>query len=172
MQKTRRIIDKILERILVILMIILLLDVLWQVISRYVNKFLSGSFGFQIHTKFYAFTDELAGFLLIWVALLGAAWASGKKAHLAIELLPAKLNKRNNTLLSMLIEFFILLFAVSVLVVGGTWLVYTRFYLGQVSAAMEMPIGIVYSIVPISGFLISYYAINDFSSSLKSLKPE
>jgi TRAP-type C4-dicarboxylate transport system permease small subunit len=162
-------IDKILEKVLVILMIILVLDVLWQVLSRYVNKFLSSSYDIQISTKFYAFTDELAGFLLVWVALLGAAYATGKKQHLAIELLPSKLNEKNNKILSMIIEVFILMFSVGVLLIGGIWLVYTRFYLGQVSAAMEMPIGLVYLIVPLSGMLISYYASSDFISLFKSL---
>ena len=32
-------------------------------------------------------TDELAGYLLIWVGLLGAAYVSGKNEHLAIDLL-------------------------------------------------------------------------------------
>ena len=162
-------IDKILEITLVGLMIILVLDVLWQVLNRYLNKFLTGM-DLQIPTGLYAFTDELAGFLLIWVALLGGAYATGKKEHLAIELLATKLSSRNNKKLSMLINILILFFSVGVLTVGGTWLVYTRFYLGQVSAAMEIPIGFVYLVLPLSGLIISYYVINDFIQLNKSLK--
>ena len=163
-------IDKILERILVFLMVLLVVDVLWQVISRYLNKFIAGNFNFQIPTQLYSFTDELAGFLLVWVALLGGAWATGRKEHLAIELLPEKLNKPNNKRLSILINSLILVFSVGVLMIGGIWLVYTRFYLGQVSAAMEVPIGVVYSIVPFSGIIISYYVINEIFIIVKSQK--
>ncbi len=166
----RKKLDEILGKILIFLMSFLVIDVLWQVFSRYVNKLATSAFDVQIPTSLYAFTDELAGFLLIWVALLGGAYATGKKEHLAIELLPTKLNERNNKKLSILINFIILVFSVSVLIIGGLWLVYTRFYLGQVSAAMELPIGVVYSIVPISGFLISYYAIDEFVTLFKSLK--
>lgn len=162
--RLKALIDKILERILVVLMIVLVLDVLWQVLSRYVNKFLANNFDIQIPTVFYAFTDELAGFLLIWVALAGAAYATGKKQHLAIDLLSTKLSDAGKTILSMIINVLIVIFAVSVLIAGGFWLVYSRFYLGQVSAAMEIPIGIVYIIVPVSGLLISYYAVADFFS--------
>lgn len=143
-------------------MIVLVLDVLWQVISRYLNKLLVNQFSLQIPTKYYAFTDELAGFLLIWVALLGAAYATGKKQHLAIDLLITKLNASGKNILSGIIYFLVFLFAISVLVIGGVWLVYTRFYLGQISSTMEIPIGFVYLIVPVSGLLISYYAADDF----------
>jgi len=168
--KIRTVIDKILEKILVALMIILVLDVLWQVISRYVNKFLANNFDIQIPTKLYAFTDELAGFLLIWVALAGAAYATGKKQHLAIDLLSTKLGDKGKVYLSIIINILILIFAFSVLVTGGSWLVYSRFYLGQISASMEIPIGIVYIVVPVSGLLISYYAITEIISLKSSLK--
>ncbi|MGD2033564.1 MAG: TRAP transporter small permease [Bacteroidales bacterium] len=162
MKKFRKAIDRALEIMMVVTMIILMLDVLWQVASRYLNKLLVNHFALQIPTKYYAFTDELAGFLLIWVALLGSAYATGKKQHLAIDLLITKLGREGKIILSGIINFLIFLFAVSVLLVGGTWLVYTRFYLGQVSSTMEIPIGFVYLIVPLSGLLISYYAADDF----------
>jgi TRAP-type C4-dicarboxylate transport system permease small subunit len=170
MNKIRTGIDKILENTLVVLMIVLVLDVTWQILSRYVNKLLVNQFDVQIPNSFYAFTDELAGFLLIWVALAGAAYATGKKEHLAIDLLSAKFGKAGKARLTMLIDFLIFVFALSVLIVGGTWLVYTRFYLNQVSAAMEIPIGIIYLMVPVSGLLISYYVIDDFINANKAIK--
>lgn len=68
----RKIIDKGLELSLIFLMAFLVVDVLWQVLSRYI--LVSPS----------SVTDELAGYLLIWVGLLGAAYVSGKNEHLAI----------------------------------------------------------------------------------------
>ena len=47
--------NKVLETFLVVLMSVLVVDVLWQVFSRYLLSSPS------------SFTDELAGFLLIWV---------------------------------------------------------------------------------------------------------
>ena len=158
----RATIDKVLSVFMVILMAVLVLDVLWQIASRYLNRLLISWMNIQLPTKVYAFTDELAGFLLIWVALAGAAYVTGKKQHLAIDLLSAKLSQTGKRFVGRIINTLILLFAVLVMIIGGTWLVYTRFILGQVSAALEIPIGYVYLIVPVSGILISYYAIYDF----------
>lgn len=167
----KRKIDFVLGKIMVIIMSILVIDVLWQVISRFLNTFLVKQFNIQVPTVYYSFTDELAGFLLIWVALLGAAYATGTKSHMAIELLQTKLSQRGNEKLSKIINLCIATFSMSVMVIGGSQLVFTRFYLGQVSAAMQIPIGIVYLVVPISGLLITYYVINDtFNSPSKSAR--
>lgn len=158
--KLRNIVDKILERAVVILMGALVLDVLWQVASRYL---------FQDPSSF---TDELAGFLLIWVGLLGAAWAAWMKQHLAIDLLAQKLSPERRRYLEVFVNLLVMLFALAVMVVGGVWLVYTRFYLGQTSAAMQIPIGYVYLVVPLSGFLIMYYSIDEIARLTKNPNAE
>lgn len=163
-------IDKILELMLIITMSVLVIDVLWQVISRYVNKFTVSYYSWQMPAKYYAFTDELAGFLLIWVALLGASYVTGKKQHLAIDLISNKLTEKNRVFLFKFINILILIFAFGVLVVGGSWLVYSRFYLGQVSASLEIPIGFVYLVLPLSGVLTCYYVLFDFFTLSKNDK--
>ncbi|MEN8139228.1 MAG: TRAP transporter small permease [Bacteroidota bacterium] len=145
----RKVIDKILERLLVALLSILVLDVLWQVASRYLLSSPSN------------FTDELAGFLLIWVTLLGAAYATGKKQHLALSLLSTKLSFETNKKLNLLIYGITIVFVVAVMIVGGIWLIYTRFHLGQISAVLQIPIGYVYMILPLSGLFIIYFSIDN-----------
>lgn len=142
-------IDKVIEFVLVALMSILVLDVLWQVFSRYVLAAPS------------SFTDELAGFLLIWVGLLGAAYVAGKNEHLAIDLMLQKMKGAKKRRLQIFINAIVGLFALFVMCIGGAWLVYTRFYLGVNSAALELPLGYVYLIVPISGILTLYYTIDN-----------
>lgn len=141
-------------------MAILVLDVLWQVASRYL--FNSPS----------SFTDELAGFLLIWVGLLGAAYGTGIKIHLAIDLLPSKLSFDRRKYLEVIINCLIAVFSLLVFVIGGSWLVYTRFYLGQVSAALEIPLGYVYLVLPVSGLLIIFYAVSNTLLFFEKGKPE
>lgn len=145
----RQRIDKIIEIVLVFLMSILVIDVLWQVFSRYVLTAPS------------SFTDELAGFLLIWVGLLGAAYVAGKNEHLAIDLMLQKLKGKKKRRLQTFINIVVGVFALVVMVIGGSWLVYTRFYLAVNSAALALPLGYVYLIVPISGILIIYYSIDN-----------
>ncbi|WP_010664740.1 TRAP transporter small permease [Marinilabilia salmonicolor] len=151
-------IDKILEVFLVILTSTLVLDVVWQVASRYLLSNPS------------SFTDELAVFLLIWVGMAGAAYVKGKNEHLAIDILPDKLQPQNKNRLLVFINFLIIIFSLTIMVVGGAWLVYTRFQMGQVSSALQVPLGYVYSIVPISGLLMIYYSIDDIINLINANK--
>lgn len=154
----RQRIDKTLEFFLVVLMGTLVVDVVWQVISRFIFKDPS------------SFTDELATFLLIWVGLAGAAYVKGKNEHLAIDILHTKLSPKNLNRMMIFINFLVITFSVSIMVIGGSWLVYTRFVLGQLSAAMQVPIGYVYMIVPISGLLMTYYAADDIKLLINESK--
>ena len=152
----RKIIDKILEIFLISIMSILVLDVLWQVASRYL---------FANPSKF---TDEIAGFLLMWVALFGAAYVTGKNQHLAINLLANKLHGHKKKMLHVVINSIVILFAVFVFLIGGTWLVYTRFYLGQISPSLELPLGYVYLVLPVSGIFILYYSLDNTINLFKN----
>ncbi|MEZ4849886.1 MAG: TRAP transporter small permease [Bacteroidia bacterium] len=143
----RKHIDNILEKTLISIMGIMVINVLWQVFSRYILKSPS------------SWTDELARFLLIWLGLLGAAYATGKKMHLAIDLLPMSLEGKKADRLNVVIQIIVLLFALFAMVLGGMRLVYITLILEQTSAAMSVPLWIVYLVIPISGILIVYYSI-------------
>jgi len=147
--EVRKKIDKIIEYLLVFLLSTLVIDVIWQVVSRYLLSSPS------------KFTDELAGFLLMWVALLGAAYVTGKRQHLALSLLMSKINSDNVKKLKVIIHFSTIMFAFFVMIIGGLWLIYTRFYLGQMSAVLQIPIGYVYMVLPLSGVFIVYYSIDN-----------
>ncbi|MEN8187630.1 MAG: TRAP transporter small permease [Bacteroidota bacterium] len=73
MEKAKQILDNILEKSVVFLMGAIVLTIVWQVVSRYI--FNSPS----------EFTDELSRYLLIWVGILGAAYVTGTKGHIAID---------------------------------------------------------------------------------------
>lgn len=150
--KIRNTIDRILEFIVVIVMAVLVLDVVWNVVSRYLLNAPS------------SFSVELARYLLIWVGLLGGAYASGKKEHIAINLFPQKLQKKNpakRKKLDIFINILIILFALFVFVIGGARLMYIAFKMTQVSSTMQIPMGIVYLALPLSGLLIIFYAVHE-----------
>lgn len=145
----RRYLDKFLATFVTILMGVLVLNVLWQVASRYLLGDPS------------SFTDELAGFLLIWVGLLGATYITGSKEHLAIDILHHKLSEKNKVKVNLIINILVALFALTVLVIGGGNLVYITLHLKQISSALQIPIGYVYIVLPLSGVFIIYYSIYD-----------
>lgn len=150
----RAIIDKFLGRMLVIIMSIMVINVLWQVFTRFVTGDPS------------SFTDELARYLMIWIGVLGAAYVSGRNLHVAIDILPARSNKKRQKLLKTVVTLLIVLFAFFAFVIGGSRLVYISYVLGQQSPALQLPLAIVYIIIPISGLLIMYYKIMDLKQLL------
>lgn len=142
-------IDKLLANFLVVLMVAMVLNVLWQVASR----FLLGSPS--------SFTDELARYIMIWVGILGAAYVAGQNMHVAIDVLPRRLPPKTQKKLALFVRVFIILFAFGALVVGGLRLVYITHVLDQNSPALQVPLSVVYTVIPISGLLIIYYKIAD-----------
>lgn len=161
--KFRALLDKTLFWVLVSLMSLMVINVLWQVASRYLLQSPS------------SFTDELSRFLLIWVGLLGAGYATGKKLHLAIDLLPTYLNgKESGRKLNAVINILVAVFAILVLIWGGSNLVYITLALEQPSAALGIPLGYVYTVIPLSGVVTLYYSIHnlilDFNKSEEVIK--
>lgn len=149
--------DKVLGSFLVILLIIMVLAVLWQVFSRYVMNSPS------------SVTEELSRYLFIWIGILGAAYAAGQQMHIAIDILHSKLSDVNRMRLKIFINLLIILFSLTVLVIGGANLVYVNYDLGQYSAALNVPLSAVYLVVPISGILVIIYKINEIIHSKKYL---
>jgi TRAP-type C4-dicarboxylate transport system permease small subunit len=138
--------DKAIEWLLVFLMAVLVIDVVWQVATRYILGSAS------------SFTEEIARFLLIWIGLLGSAYAYRKNLHLAFDYLAHKLSRSVLRKLEVVIHLLIALFSFLVLVVGGSYLVQLTWELNQVSAAMQIRLAYVYSVLPISGVLIVIYS--------------
>jgi TRAP-type C4-dicarboxylate transport system permease small subunit len=140
-------INKYVGYFLALLMAVMTVDVLWGVFTRYIMGSQS------------PWTEELARFLLIWIGLLGAAYVAGQNQHLAIDILPERLEGAAKQRLQWAIRLLIAGFSATVLVAGGARLVYITYKLGQYSAALQVPLSVVYSVVPVSGLLIIYYKL-------------
>ena len=52
-------------------------------------------------------------------------------------------------------------FSFFVMVVGGLFLVYITLKLEQYSPSLQIPLGLVYTIIPVSGILIIFYKISN-----------
>ena len=141
-------VDRVLAWACVAIMGLSVVNVVWQVVTRFVLGSPSG------------FTDELARFLLIWLGLLGAAYAVGQRMHLAIDLLPRALDDRPRARagLGLVLQGAVLVFALGVMVYGGGNLVRLVTLLDQRSAALGLSLGAVYSVLPLSGAAVAFYA--------------
>lgn len=133
--------------LLVVLMAAMVVTVTWQVATRYLLGQPS------------SYTEELATYLLIWISLLGAVYALRVKAHLGVDLLTRKLEGRRRKAVEYAAYLVIIAFAVIVLIYGGSRLVYVTLRLNQISAALQVPMGYVYLVLPLSGLLLVFYAL-------------
>lgn len=145
--------NTILEKILIMILGIMVINVSWQVFSRYVLANPS------------SFTDELARYLMIWLGVMGTAYVSGKKLHVAIDILPDKLSPKRQVKLKKIINLIIILFATLIFVVGGSKLVYLSYILGQKSAALQIPLYVVYLCIPLSGLCIVFFKMCDLKKT-------
>lgn len=151
-------VDVILKWILVFIMAAMTINVLWQVFTRFIMQDPS------------SYTEELARYMLIWIGILGASYVAGQKMHLAIDLLSTKLNAVNKSYLEIVIQLSIFLFSFFVMVIGGIRLVQITLTLNQISAALQIPLGYVYTVVPISGALMMFYSLTFIIEELSKKK--
>jgi len=146
LRTVKKVLDRSLEVLVMLAVAVLVLDVLWQVFTRLVLE--------NPSTR----TEELATFLLVWVALLGAAVALNRGAHLGIDYFTGKLPVRTRVLTEAIVFLGVAAFSFFVMVVGGIDLVSSMLELGQESPALRLKMGYVYLAVPISGAFLTLYA--------------
>lgn len=150
MDKIYNTLNKVIEWLLVAIFALLVVDVVWQVISRYVVG------------KSSSFTEEFARFALIWLTVLGAAYINGQKdGHLSMDFLLSKLSEKKRHSRQKVIQVIMAIFALIIMVIGGGNLVYTTLSLGQISSALNVPLGYVYAIVPICGMIIIFFSLHN-----------
>jgi len=148
-------IDSILEKAVLFVLVLMLFSVIWQVFSRFIIRNPS------------TITDEVSSFSLIWLGLLGSAYATGQHLHLAIDLIPEKVVAKKQNLFDGIVYLSVTAFAFLVMVLGGIRLCQLSFQFGQTSATLEIPLGFIYMVVPISGILICYYSLDTFITNRK-----
>ena len=139
--------EKLLGGVCFLIFAALTLVVLWQVVSRYALASPSSA------------SEELARILLMWLGLLGASYAHLKDQHIAIELFPQSLTKMRKRTVVLLCQIFAV-----VLLFGGLNLCRITFELEQTTPVLGWPVGLIYSVLPLSGLLLSvanYYKLQE-----------
>ena len=154
--KLKEKLDQLLRVLIAVFMGLMVINVSWQVFSRYILGDPS------------SFTDELARYSMIWLGLAGAAYVSGKNAHLAIDILPEKLTGKKLLYLKLFIHMMVIFFGAVIMVWGGGNLVYITQILQQKSATLQIPLSWVYGIIPLSGILVVYYHLFHITQLIKN----
>ncbi len=147
-------VERALAWLLVLLMGVIVIDVSWQVVSRFLLRAPS------------SFTEELAGFLLIWIGVLGAAYGFRTRSHLGIDLLVSRLRGGARRTATIIAHALVAAFALSTMVIGGVILVRLAFQLNQISAAMGIRVGFVYLALPLAGMLMTVFSIESIAKAV------
>jgi TRAP-type C4-dicarboxylate transport system permease small subunit len=147
-------VERALAWLLVLLMGVIVIDVTWQVVSRFLLRAPS------------SFTEELAGFLLIWIGVLGAAYGFRTRSHLGIDLLVSRLHGGARLTATIIAHALVAAFALSTMVIGGVILVRLAFQLNQISAAMGIRVGFVYLALPLAGMLVTVFSIESIAKAV------
>ena len=165
MRRLCDVIHDLLGRALVVLVALMALTVAWQVSSRLLAR-LCLAMSWPVFIQPSRWTEELAGFQLSWVALLGAAWVLREGAHPGLDLVYRQLTPRLRRGADVLGAALVALFSVVVLVYGGLRLVFMTQELGQRTAALGWPMAAVYSVVPAAGALLTLFALESLVRAL------
>ena len=145
--RLKRPVDRLLETALVLLFFTLFVCVIIQVFTRYVLNDPA------------IFTEEASRFAIIWLSLLGTAYACGRLEHMAYTMFPDKLGGAKLLAHMRSVALVVLLFALSVMAYGGGKLVLRALQFNQLSATLALPMGYVYLCIPLSGVLIVFYQL-------------
>jgi len=109
--------------------------------------------------------SEASTFLLIWSALIGASYGIRKKVHIGVDTFVNLLPQRFYVYTVFFSSFITLLYAITISLLG---VLFVRFLLtvGITSPDLELPMWIVFSVVPISSGLmvirVVQQALHDF----------
>ena len=156
MNQLKKGLDKVLSIICAAMFSFMSLLAVYQVVTRYV--FNSPS----------SFSEELLTFSFAWMSMLAATLVFGERDHMRLAFFADKLQGKKGTMLALVTEVIILIFTILVLLYGG--IAITKLTMTQVTASLAIPMGYVYSIMPICGVLITIYCIINIKNLFEELK--
>lgn len=148
MESIKNAINKLLEWICVVLLGIMTVLVTYQVMVRY------------LFNSPNAYTEVLSKYMFVWLILYGSAYVFGLREHMNIAVVRDNLPEKVRIVVEMIGEFIVVLFAIGVMIYGG----YNQMVdqMVQLDAALQIPMGIIYSAVPISAcFIVFYFIYNE-----------
>lgn len=149
---------KALKWICVVLFAALVIIVVWQVFARQVLRNPS------------AWTEEASRMTFVWLGLFAAAMVFAERGHIAVDFLVQKLAPAGRRFMGIFVQCLVIFFALSMLVYGGI-----RASAGasnqRLAALSFLTLGQMYWVLPITGILITIFAIWNIMGILRGTEP-
>ncbi|MXW66696.1 MAG: TRAP transporter small permease [Gemmatimonadales bacterium] len=96
-------------------------------------------------------SEEVSRFCFIWLSLLGASLAVARRSHFSFDQVTGRLPPLAEKAVERVAAAVVLLFA---LVLIGTGIALMDLTMGERSAALNLPVALVYAAAPVSGVLM------------------
>ncbi|MGM9616832.1 TRAP transporter small permease [Butyricicoccus sp.] len=152
--QVRNIIDKVLSAVFALIFAFMVCIGTYQIVVRYF--FNSPS----------TVSEELLTYSFTWMALLAAAYVFGKRDHMRMSFLSDKITGKPKMILEIAIELLIMVMVGFVMIFGGFSIM--QLTMTQATASLGIPMGVIYTIIPISGCIIFVYSILNIIDLLHS----
>lgn len=133
--------EKLEEWVLVASMVFLVILVVGQVFARYVMNFSIG------------WSEELARYLLIWIAWIAASYAVTQSAHIRVEIIKDRFSRRIKQMIELVVLIIWFGFAAFLAIEGINFILQVQ-ATNQVSPSLGVDMWIVYLAVPVGGVLM------------------
>lgn len=157
LHKIRRVIDLVLSSTCAVIFAAMVVIGSYQIITRFIFKSPS------------TVSEELLTYSFTWMALLASAYVFGKRDHMRMGFMADKAGPGGQKVLSIISEVLVMLLAASVMIYGGVTIM--DLTMTQSTASLGIPMGVVYTIIPISGVLIVLYTVLNLADLLTGAKP-
>ena len=145
LHQLRKGINKILGTVCIVLFAIMVIVGTYQIVTRFV--FNSPS----------TVSEELLTYTFAWMAMFATAYVFGKRDHMKMTFVVDKLSPEKRKILDIVIEVLIIVFAAAVLIYGGFTIM--DLTMTQKTASLGVSMGVIYSVMPVSGILIAVYGV-------------
>lgn len=145
LHKIRKVVDVVLSSACAVIFAAMVVIGTYQIVTRFIFKNPS------------TVSEELLTYSFTWMALLASALVFGKRDHMRMGFVADKLGKGGQKVLNIFSELLIMLLAGSVMIYGGVTIM--DLTMTQSTASLGIPMGVVYTILPLSGCLIVLYSI-------------
>ena len=152
----KNIVGKALNALCAIILVALVVIVLLGILSKKLNLGLS-------------WTDESSEFLLSWVVMIGAALAYLNHTHLGVDILTNSFTPFAKRVAAGFVAAVVLAFSALVMTYGGWNLFTDRYESGQLLSSIDLKRAWFYLSIPISGVLISLFALDNIRLAIAGM---
>lgn len=147
MKAMSKVLNRTLAGICVVLFALLVVIVVWQVVSR------------QVLNTPQAWTEELSRYVFVWLGLFAAALVFSERGHIAVDFVARRTGPAAQRTIAIVIQLLVIAFAAVILIYGG-WRVAGGAW-EQALSSLPVTLGQMYTVMPITGVLIVFYAVDN-----------